>query len=139
MYQTPQEAEAAFYHAMEAGSLDSMMRVWAPHDRVECIHPLGHRLQGRSAIEDGWRDIFGAGTSMRFQVRDARYVLQGGLAVHVVHEHIELAGPQGPRVSRIIATNVYEYGADGWRMVLHHASPAPNPRRPTNTASPVVH
>jgi ketosteroid isomerase-like protein len=34
-----------------------------------------------------------------------------------------MMGPDGPHIAWAIATNVYLKGAQGWRMVAHHASP----------------
>jgi len=46
------------------------------------------------------------------------------VAVHSVHENITVAGEQRPRPP-MVATNVYLRTPAGWRMVAHHASPAP--------------
>jgi hypothetical protein len=49
------------------------------------------------------------------------------LAVHSVHENFALEG-QGRRDAPplpVVATNVYLRTAAGWRMIVHHASPAP--------------
>jgi hypothetical protein len=46
------------------------------------------------------------------------------IAVHSVHENFSVPGD--PRVPvPVIATNVYLRTAAGWRMIVHHASPAP--------------
>jgi hypothetical protein len=44
--------------------------------------------------------------------------------VHSVHEVITIVGEEAARAP-IVATNVYLRTAAGWRMVVHHASPAP--------------
>ncbi len=46
------------------------------------------------------------------------------VAVHSVHENITVAGEQRARPP-MVATNVYLRTPAGWRMVAHHASPAP--------------
>ena len=51
------------------------------------------------------------------------------IAVHSVHENFTIAGDprsQGP----VVATNVYLRTAAGWRMIVHHASPAPAQPQP---------
>jgi hypothetical protein len=40
----------------------------------------------------------------------------------VVHEHIRL-GKDSQHQPPVIATNVYRLTDNGWRMVMHHASP----------------
>jgi hypothetical protein len=44
--------------------------------------------------------------------------------VHSVHEVITVVGEEAAPAP-IVATNVYLRTAAGWRMVAHHASPAP--------------
>jgi len=46
--------------------------------------------------------------------------------VHSVHEVITVAGELRARAP-VVATNVYLRTATGWRMIAHHASPAPGP------------
>ena len=43
--------------------------------------------------------------------------------MHSVRERIEMLTEDGPRHADVIATNVYQNTAQGWRMVAHHASP----------------
>jgi hypothetical protein len=49
------------------------------------------------------------------------------LAVHSVHENFTLEGARqaDARPLPVVATNVYLRTAAGWRMIVHHASPAP--------------
>ena len=120
--ETPEEAEHAFYVAFQAADLAAMMQVWADDDAVACIHPLGPRLQGRAAVEQGWREMFQAGTPLRFEVVQSQRTHGQLLAVHCVRELIYF-GPQLRRRTEILATNVYRKTPDGWRMLLHHGSP----------------
>lgn len=123
-FATPEEAEAAFYAAFEQTDLAAMMAVWAEDDNIVCVHPLGPTLVGRSAIEQSWAAIFQGSPQMRFRVEKQRCAEDAALAIHTVHEHIDLVGQQQP-TSTVIATNVYQRAALGWYMILHHASPGP--------------
>ena len=39
-------------------------------------------------------------------------------------ERVQVAGPNNePKTAWVIASNVYLKTAQGWRMILHHASP----------------
>jgi ketosteroid isomerase-like protein len=134
-FATPQGAEAAFYHAFEQADIEAMMTVWADADDIECIHPLRPRLHGKAAVRSGWEEIFADSPAIRFEIREAQYYQDGGLAIHVVHEHIKVNGESGTRPP-IIATNVYRRDAAGWRMILHHASPAPPTRRAATRQAP---
>jgi hypothetical protein len=44
--------------------------------------------------------------------------------VHSLLEQISIADDNSTRAP-VIATNVYVRGPLGWRMIVHHASPAP--------------
>ena len=124
IYASPQDAEAAFYEALTKGDLDAMMSVWADDDDIYCVHPNGARLSGVEKVRESWRQIFASGQTLRFQLREQQHVQGMMLSVHSVYECVTVAGEQRPR-SPVIATNVYLRTERGWRMVAHHASPAP--------------
>ncbi|MCS6786416.1 MAG: nuclear transport factor 2 family protein [Thiobacillaceae bacterium] len=120
---TPQQAEAAFYAAFEAADLAAMMQVWDDAADICCIHPMGRALTGPLEVSRGWAGIFAAGPTLRFTLEPVSFRIQGELAVSVVFEHIRVAGEARPRPP-MLATNVYRRGTTGWRLWLHHASPA---------------
>jgi ketosteroid isomerase-like protein len=124
LYPTPQDAEAAFYDAFTRSDLEAMMAVWADDDDIYCIHPQGPRVAGVERVRESWRQVFAGGQTLRFQLRDQQYVRGMMLSVHSVYEHIMIAGESRPRAP-MIATNIYLRTERGWRMVAHHASPAP--------------
>jgi ketosteroid isomerase-like protein len=55
IFATPQDAETAFYEALERADLDAMMAIWAEDEDVVCTHPGGERLVGFTAVRDAWR------------------------------------------------------------------------------------
>lgn len=124
LFATPQDAEAAFYEALTKSDLDAMMAVWADDDDIYCVHPGGARLTGVEKVRESWRQIFASGQSLRFQLREQQQVQGMMLSVHSVYEYISVAGEQRPR-GPVVATNIYLRTERGWRMVAHHASPAP--------------
>jgi len=129
LYASPQDAESAFYEALTKADLDAMMAVWADDDDIYCVHPNGARLSGVESVRDSWRRIFASGQTLRFQLRESQHVQGMMLSVHSVYEHITIAGETRAR-SPMIATNVYLRTERGWRMVAHHASPAPTSAEP---------
>lgn len=122
VYPTPQAAEAAFYNAFERADLRAMMAVWADEDNIICIHPTGPRLHGRRAVEEGWRSLFRTNTSMRFQITDIRAMQHDTFSVRSVYENID-HGSDFQQHALIISTNLYRLTDQGWRMIMHHASP----------------
>ena len=125
LYTTPEEAEKAFYHAFEQADIQAMRQVWGAHDEIECIHPLGPRLTGE-AIFEAWEEMFRSRQRLAFHIAEHRRLDSDQLAVHVVTENI-LFTEGGANPLKILATNVYRRTPQGWRIVLHHASPLPRP------------
>jgi hypothetical protein len=59
------------------------------------------------------------------------------IAVHSVFENFSIEGAQSDaRPAPIVATNVYLRAAAGWRMIVHHASPAPAQPGPAPRQAP---
>jgi len=132
IFPTAQDAEAAFYEALERGDYETMVAVWAEDEEVLCVHPGGPRLRGTDEVLAQWKRIFEGG--QRLQVRITHQVVIAGMmiAVHSVQENIVIEG-EGPAPHPVVATNVYQRIGPGWRMVAHHASPAPAPAAPPPT------
>jgi ketosteroid isomerase-like protein len=126
IFPTAQDAENAFYESLERSDLELMMAVWAEDEEIVCVHPAGARIAGQEQVRDSWRRIFASGQRLRVDV--AQQVTLSGMmvAVHSVHEVITVVGEPLARPP-MVATNVYLRTAAGWRMVAHHASPAPGP------------
>ena len=122
-YTSPQDAEAAFYQALEAGNLDAMMEVWAEDEELVCVHPGGARLVGFEQVRASWAKMLGSGQRLQVRIADPVYMQGMMMSVHVLHEIIAVRGQ--PRPQAVAATNVYLRTASGWRMVAHHASPVP--------------
>jgi len=54
--------------------------------------------------------------------------------VHSVHEFIAARGEARPQAP-VVATNVYTRSGNGWKMIVHHASPSPKVERSEPPAS----
>jgi ketosteroid isomerase-like protein len=121
VFDTPEDAEHAFYRAFEKADLEAMMATWADADDVVCIHPGGNRLVGPTDVRESWRRIFAGGVKLTFRVAERTLVECSELRVHNVLEEISVGG--GPRiVARVFVTNIYVRTASGWRMWMHHGS-----------------
>jgi ketosteroid isomerase-like protein len=124
LFATPQDAEAAFYEAFMKHDLEAMMAVWSDDDEVYCVHPHGPRITGVAQVRESWRQIFTAAQSVRFQVREQHLLQAMMVSIHSVYEHITMSGESRAR-GCVLATNIYMRTERGWRMMVHHASPAP--------------
>lgn len=122
--ETPAQAETAFYAAFESADLEAMMAVWSTGDNIVCIHPHGPRLTGAVEIRDSWRQIMANSPRMHFRIDELNSFRSEELAIRFVNEHIHIGSNAAPEFT-ILATNVYRRTSEGWRIVLHHASPTP--------------
>ena len=125
IFPTPQDAEAAFYDALERADLEALMAVWAEDEEIVCIQPGGPRMTGYASVREVWRRIFESGQRLVVTLSQP-VILQGMLVtVHSLCEQISLRDGEADQTAPLVATNVYVRGAHGWRLLVHHASPAP--------------
>jgi ketosteroid isomerase-like protein len=122
LFGSPDDIEAQFYEALQRGDLDRLMALWSDDDDIACVHPGGPRLLGAAAIRASFESIFANG-AIHAVPEKVRRVTSLASAVHSVLERVQVMAPDGPHSAWVIATNVYLKGAQGWRLVAHHASP----------------
>jgi ketosteroid isomerase-like protein len=117
-----EEANLRFYRAFETLDLGEMDKVWAHGDHVKCIHPGWPLLSGWEAVRDSWETIFRNTGEIHFTIADVQTMVRGDLAWITCTENILSQVRSRVSVTSVLATNLFEYGPDGWRMIVHHAS-----------------
>ncbi|MEA3275240.1 MAG: nuclear transport factor 2 family protein [Pseudomonadota bacterium] len=121
---SPQDAEDAFYDALDDRDAERMQRVWEDSADIACLLPMQPLVHGGD-VHQVWKPLLEGDLRLDIQVRHIRWLEADGLAIHFVEERVSVPGqPQQPPV---YATNVYRKGSAGWRMVLHQNSPTPPP------------
>lgn len=117
------KSQLLFYGAFTDGDADAMEEVWSDVSHVRCVHPGMTSLEGREAVLDSWRKIFGA------TARDA-----AGTQVFTIEPErvrIEICGTTAicscvektPNGGQLEAINVYKREGGSWKMTLHQAAP----------------
>jgi len=124
IYTSPNDAALAFYQAFEARDIEAMMATWADDEEIVCVHPGGTRLIGYDAVRAGWERLFAGDTRLAFRLEQVVVIETVGLAMQNAIEHVMLGSDGSPR-GTAICTNIFMRTPYGWRMVMHHASPAP--------------
>ncbi|MDI9332469.1 MAG: nuclear transport factor 2 family protein [Alphaproteobacteria bacterium] len=117
------EIEAAFYEALQKGDIEKLMTCWADEDDIVCVHPGGPRIIGATAICASFEAMFDNGGAILANPINVRKVETITSAMHNLVEQVEIKTPEGSQTGFVMATNVYQRTAQGWRMVAHHASP----------------
>lgn len=125
MFASSEECERAFYEALDNGDAGAIAELWLEDEDVVCIHPGGPRLIGHATVRASWAAILSNGP---LHVRSsARKSLDTPtVAVHNVIEEVLVVRGREQQIARVLATNAYVKTGAGWKMVLHHASSAPD-------------
>jgi uncharacterized protein (TIGR02246 family) len=118
-------ANESFYAALETLDLARMSAVWLNDESVRCIHPGSDVILGWTAVRASWERIFSNSGWMRVTPTSVEIRRAGDVAVVFCAENITAKQDGDVRVAVALATNVYQKTAEGWRMIHHHASPAP--------------
>ena len=136
---SPDDTEAQFYEALQQGDIDKLMAVWSDDDEIVCVHPGGPREVGAAAIRAAFEAMFTNGVVDAHPEKVHR-VQSHASAVHSLLERIQISTDAGPRWGWVIATNVYLKTVQGWRLVVHHASPGTaNEMQEATGAAGVLH
>ena len=124
LFASSDECEQAFYEALEAADADAAVDLWLDDADVCCVHPNGPRLVGHGAVIGSWRAILANGP-LRVRAASKKTLETPMIALHNVVEEVLVQQGRSQKIVHVIATNVYVKTPSGWKMVLHHASPAP--------------
>ncbi|MET7858869.1 nuclear transport factor 2 family protein [Streptomyces sp. NPDC005318] len=127
-----EQANTAFYEAMERGDFDALSAVWLPGEEltVSCVHPGWPVLSGRGEVLRSYALIMANTEYIQFFLTDVGVSMTGDTALVTCTENILSGGPAedggelGPLVGQlVVATNVFRRTSDGWKLWSHHGSP----------------
>ena len=119
---SPDDIEQQFYEALQHADIERLMAVWSDDEEVVCVLPGGPRLVGTGAIRAAFEEVFGHG-AVNAQPHKVRRLQTHACSVHSVLVQVRIETLEGAQQAWVIATNVFVKGAQGWRLVAHHASP----------------
>ena len=128
-YNTPQEAEDAFYDALDEGELNQMLSVWAESDDIYCLLPMYPMIQGRQGVADVFTHLFSLGHGVSLSIAHLGWIETDDIAIHQVEETI-LPSPSDTPPPPFYGTNIYRKDKSGWRLIVHQNAPTPPPPSP---------
>jgi len=126
-FDTPQDAEDAYYDALEEGDLTVLLTVWDEADDISCLLPMHPLAQGRSAVRDAFARLFARGQGIALSVKHLGWIDTGDIAIHHVEESPQSHAPGGQSPMAVYGTNIYRRGAEGWRLIVHQNAPTAPP------------
>jgi len=113
-----------FYDAFEARDVDAMEACCNTTAHAQCLHPAGVWLRGWDEVRPGWEHLFANIGYIEFELSDIRVHVLDPIGIVTCVERVTIPGSGGATVTEIAATNLFVLGDDGWRLLIHHASPA---------------
>ena len=119
-------ANEKFYKALNARDLSAMKEIWSSHQNVTCVHPGWSPLNGFEPIIDSWQGIFKNSGNMDIQISDINMLTSNDLAWVSCVEKLYTIASHGVLASKVFSTNLFKLNKDGWKMIMHHASPMPS-------------
>jgi ketosteroid isomerase-like protein len=130
IYNTPQEAEDAFYDALEEGDLNQLLSVWSEADDICCLLPMYPMIQGRQDVTDVFTELFSQGHGVALAIAHLSWIQTDDVAIHQVEETIQNPPPDTPPPPPFYGTNIYRKDSTGWRLIVHQNAPTPPPPPP---------
>jgi ketosteroid isomerase-like protein len=129
IFTTPQQAEDAFYDALEGRDAELMLTVWDDSPDIALLLPMQPIILG-GQVRSALRDLLRSEVALDIQVRHLHWAEIGDVAIHYVEERNNAAAPPGAPAGAappLFATNAYRRRGDGWVMILHQNAPPPPP------------
>jgi len=127
-YNTPQDAEDAFYDALDEGDLEQMLSVWAESDDICCLLPMHAMIQGRQGVDDLFTNLFSRGRGVSLAINHLGWIETDDMAIHQVEETLLGAPADTSPPPPFYGTNIYRKNATGWRLIVHQNAPTPQPQ-----------
>ena len=118
-------ANERFYRALEDLDLAEMDRLWLHEPWVRCVHPGWDVLVGWERVRESLEQIFAGTGWMRVTPTECDIHVFGDVGMVACAENITASRDSDVGVAVAQATNLFRRTPEGWRMIHHHASPAP--------------
>ena len=130
IYATPQDAEDAYYDALEAGDLQRLLGVWADSEDICCLLPMYPLIQGRAGVKEVFSHLFSQGQGVELSINHLNWIQTAEIAIHHIEEAVQNPPEGAPPPPPFYATNIYRKVGDGWRLISHQNAPTPAPPPP---------
>lgn len=121
------EANAAFYKAFEGLDIHAFRQLNMASKGDVCVHPGWRPLSGWADIEHSWVGIFEHTTYMQIVPSEVNAQLHGEVGWISCFENIYSFVGVERMLGQVVATNIFKWTEDGWKLVLHHGSPVLQP------------
>ncbi|MEW8460227.1 MAG: nuclear transport factor 2 family protein, partial [Candidatus Thiodiazotropha endolucinida] len=88
-YTTPQDAEDAYYDAIEEKDLQAFMQVWEESEEVLCLLPMITAQRGKDAIRKVWEPLMQSDVDLDIQTKHLAWIETPEPAIHLIEELVK--------------------------------------------------
>lgn len=121
MFSTIDEAETAFYSAIEQHDIEAMRSVWMGSDRAFYVDPAGNTAIGIDAVLETFAGAFATAPFVRFDLNQLSESEPGNsLAIRLTRENVTFVADE--RKTTLLGANVFRRDASGWKIFSHQAT-----------------
>lgn len=110
-----------------------MSNVWLDSPSIVCTHPMAARIVGYRLIIGSFMGLFQNQGEVAVTLEQVETMLTKDMSVRTGVEVLH----QDAMEYRMQVTNVFRSTEEGWKMVLHHASPVHTVEPPSRVESQV--
>jgi len=114
----------AFYDAFQAMDEDAMERIWAGRDSDISVHPCWPTIHTQADARASWQTAFACSGFVQVTLSDTTLEITGDTARLCCTERLHSLSEHGPQIRTVRSTNIFVRTPSGWRLTLHHGSPA---------------
>lgn len=114
-----------FYRALSTRDIELMGKVWVQDSRAKCVHPGWTALNGWDAIRQSWESVFDPSDQLDIEVSNLAVEVNGDSAWVMCIQKLTYVNRYPAGVNMSLSTNIFIRSENGWKMVVHHASPLP--------------
>jgi hypothetical protein len=119
------DANDLFYKTLEALDLAAMEGLWLHEGFVRCVHPGWDVMVGWDAVRSSFQQIFESTRWIRVTPTAVDVAAFDSVGIVACSESITDTNQGDVGLGVAQATNVFQKVGGVWRMIVHHASPAP--------------
>jgi len=112
-----------FYDAIENQDIESLKNIWLFAEESSCVHPGWHRVKSFDSIISTWDAIFKSNTQMHFSLQDISISVHSEIAVVNLTERVIFVLFDDVSEFKVNSTNIFKLSENGWKLMVHHASP----------------
>jgi ketosteroid isomerase-like protein len=121
------DANSRFYAAFEALDIDAVEDCWEKSSRAACVHPGSRWVTGWTAVQASLEGMLSNIDYIEFEVLDLNVSVEDPVAMVTCVERVSSTAGSGRATLDVCATNIFVLSSEGWKLVLHHASPIMQP------------